>query len=200
MTHGSCSLADYHTFLQAFWGFCQCMATLLNPLAWTVFPKGIWPHQLSGMGRDHSPAAPIGTGCVWVAAGGGLVALLCPWGSWPTLQLRLGRLLWLLSMATLLSGSLALLRKQLWAQLPQHSLFVALPAGQTTETWGMAALHPPVISFCFPPIKPTQNLTQATFCLRDAMPLWCIFTEPAAAVPLSHFSTKIVCSRCWGLC
>lgn len=53
------------------------MATLLNPLAWTVFPKGIWPHQLPGMGRDHSPAAPIGLGCVWVAAEGVLVALLC---------------------------------------------------------------------------------------------------------------------------
>lgn len=93
-------------FLQAFWGFCQCMVTLLNPLAWTVFPKGIWPHQLPGMGRDHCSC----THWHWLSLGGcwrwfgGSAVWRGRWGPWPTLQLRLGRFPWLLSTTTFLSS------------------------------------------------------------------------------------------------
>lgn len=76
MAHGSCSLGDYQTVSPRILGLLPVHDGHTAKSIGLVFPKGFWPQQPPGMGRDHFPAAPIGTGCVWVAAGGGLVALL----------------------------------------------------------------------------------------------------------------------------
>lgn len=79
---------------------------------------------------------------------------------------------------------------------PPAQPFVALPAEQKHEEWQLCTPSSFLFFFFFSPIKPAQNFIQATFCLRDASALGCIFPEQAAAVPLSHFSTKTVCNRC----
>lgn len=93
----TCQLLQPPTALPGIWSFCQGTTTLLSLLAWVILSRGIWPHQLLGIGKDCSLVAPNELGSSWGAVGGSRVALLSegagrPMGASPTLLLRPGRL------------------------------------------------------------------------------------------------------------